>query len=103
MADVCREAAPQKPPEYGALWAAMRHWEADRSQADPGGMVVKGRVATAIGPFLGREGARLLLQRVSGDNRNLLSTIEPVLADFLGTRASSELVNHVVDAAMMRA
>jgi len=80
----------------------MRNWEADRSQTDPGGLAVKGRVASAITPFLGREGMQLLLQRVSGDNRNLLSTIEPVLADFLGTRASSELVNHVVDAAMMR-
>ena len=63
---------------------------------------MKRLVADQIGPFLGNKAAAALLELVSENCQNLLSTVEPVLADFLGSRAASDLVNRVLDASIVR-
>jgi len=53
-----------------------------------------------LAPFLGDRAASRLLQAVSENGQDLLSVIEPVLANFLGDKAAAELVSHLVDTAM---
>jgi len=102
---LCRPPAePTHPPDprlLARIRSSIRNWEAQRSAAG-WGEAVKFRTAREIGPFLGNNGARILLRPVSDDGCNLLSTIEPVLGEFLGKRAASELVSRVVEAAIMR-
>jgi hypothetical protein len=75
-------------------WDALRHATPDdRAQQ-------RRNVAAALAPFIGEVAARKLLEGVSEDGRNLLSTLEPVLARFLGSSAASELVSHLVDSAI---
>ena len=79
----------------------MRKW--DTSLLDAQRMeTARARVATEIKSFLGDRAASQLLERVSGDGRDLLTHVEPVLADFLGIRAASRLITRVVDSAIMR-
>jgi hypothetical protein len=78
--------------------AGIGQWESRRLDSQRRGEALKGRVAAEIGPFLGRRATRRLLDPVSSGGENLLCTIEPVLAHFLGEKAASELVSHVVDA-----
>jgi hypothetical protein len=59
-------------------------------------------VAAEIGPFLGKQAAQRLLDPVSDTGEDLLCSIEPVLAGFLGEEAAAELVNRVVDVAIVR-
>jgi hypothetical protein len=97
-----RSAARGPDPEMLAdILAGARNRNAARSRPDGCGEPLKVRVAREIGPFLGGRAARILLQLVSEDGKDLLSTIEPVLAHFLGDQAASDLVNHVVDAAIV--
>lgn len=70
------------------------------SRPERTGAALKQRVAKQIEPFLGPEASHRLLQQVSADGTNLLSIVEPVLAQFLGARAASELASHIVDAAI---
>lgn len=94
---------PVQLPDLGLLAkirSEIRAFQAARSD-DRWHAEMKSRVAREIGPFLGSNGARMLLQPVAENGRNLLSTIEPVLAEFLGPRAASELVSHVVDTSIV--
>jgi hypothetical protein len=59
-------------------------------------------VAAEIRPFLGEGAARMLLRAVSGSGDDLLCTIEPVLANFLGEAAAAELVSHVAETLIVR-
>ena len=77
--------------------SGIRRWAADRN-TEPD--AVKIRVAAEIGRYLGPRAAGRILENVP--DRNLLSSIEPVLADFLGRRAAQHLVEHVVDRAIVR-
>lgn len=79
----------------------IRAWEATLSDARYHQMV-KQRATREIGQYLGEQAAQRLVQPVAQDGKNLLSTIEPVLAEFLGSRAAFRLVSHVVDAAIVR-
>jgi anti-sigma factor RsiW len=83
-----------------ALRNRMREWQsmrADAAQRDE----IKRRVVAEIRPFLGERGASQLLESVSDDGRDLLATLEPVLARFLGDRAGRDLVNRIVDSALL--
>jgi hypothetical protein len=57
-------------------------------------------IAAELAPYLGDRCAGDLMLRVSPSGENLLSTVEPVLALFLGGRAAGKLVSHVVDRAI---
>lgn len=85
-----------------AVLAGIHAWEARRSSASGGPAAVKQGVAKWIGPYLGKRAAHCILEPVSDDGQDLLPAIEPVLALFLGHRAASQLVSHVIDAAIMR-
>jgi hypothetical protein len=82
---------------------AMEAWERSQQQSSRNGSHVKLRVATEIAPFLGPQATNAILKTVTETDDNLLSTLEPVLGLFLGNRAASRLVGHVVDSALIRA
>ena len=77
-------------------------WETRLRDPQCRGEALKGRVAAEIGAFLGGRATRRLLDPVGGRGEDLICTIEPVLAGFLGVDAASELVSHVIDAISMR-
>jgi hypothetical protein len=82
---------------------AMQRWEDTARESGRTGEPVKRRVATEIAPYLGPLATHAVLQPVTDSSENLLSSMEPVLALFLGGRAASRLVSHVVDVALIRA
>ena len=95
------EGRPEAIPDGGLLTqmcAALHLWEEQSREG-----AAKGRVATRIAPFLGSAATDKILQPVPDSGENLLSTVEPVLALFLGNRAAAHLVNRVVDTALLRA
>jgi hypothetical protein len=63
--------------------------------------MVKGRVATAIGGYLGPEAACRILAPVT-ERAMLFPAVEPVLAIFLGSRAASRLLDRVIETAIVR-
>jgi hypothetical protein len=75
--------------------ASLRNWESSRP-------AVKRKVATAIEAYLGRQATERVLGPVSESGENVLSTIEPVLALFLGNRTASRLVSQVVTESIVR-
>jgi hypothetical protein len=75
--------------------ASLRNWESSRP-------AVKRRVASAIEAYLGRQATERVLEPVPESGENVLSTIEPVLALFLGNRTASRLVSHVVTESIVR-
>lgn len=98
--------SPREVPEGGLparMQAAMEQWENSAEERGRTGEQVRRRVATEIGPFLGAQATDAILQTVSDRADNLLTNLEPVLGLFLGARAASRLVGHVVDAALVRA
>ncbi len=107
-----RERSSSGPPEQprqadeellADVLSGIRRWEADRTRPDRSGDAVKRRVAYEVGPYLGPQATQRLLESVSAEGENLWSTVEPVLALFLGSRAASTLVTHVIDQAIVRA
>jgi hypothetical protein len=58
------------------------------------------KLVLELAPFIGDAATAKLLAAVSEDGRDLLSTLEPVLARFLGISAAAELVNHLVESAI---
>lgn len=95
------EGRREEIPDGGLLTqmrSALHLWEAHATDG-----AAKGRVATRIAPFLGNAATDKILQPVPDSGENLLSTVEPVLALFLGNRAAAHLVNRVVDTALLRA
>ena len=90
--------APAEPERLRAILAAMRDWRAAAVPAGKVGPVLHRRVAAELRPYLGSSAAGAVLSEVSDTSGNLLSTIEPVLAVFLGAKAASLLVSRIVDA-----
>ena len=82
------------------LRVRLRDLAAERNLADRRGRTVQETVLSQLAPFLGDRAANRLLQSVSQNGQDLLSIIEPVLANFLGNKAAAELVSHLVDTAM---
>jgi len=82
--------------------AGIRHWTARQTQEQPHDRSIKERTATKIGPYLGPAGAVTVLNKVSAQGDDLLSVIEPVLANFLGCRAARRLMSQVVEQVIMR-
>jgi len=92
---------PRLSDRLNGIRAAMHQWDAQRSSPEWTGEALKIRVAQVIEPYLGEEGTRAVLLHVEDNGCNLLNTLEGVLADFLGKRAAAELVNQVVDEALV--
>jgi hypothetical protein len=93
-------------PAASELLARIRtgieQWQADKQRPEGAAEALKDSVVGQLAPYLGDSGARRLLQTVSPDGHDLFSAIEPVLANFLGDRAASQLVNTIVDTKVMR-
>ena len=63
--------------------------------------MVKVRVAAELGPYFGST-TRKVLKDVLTEGGNLLSTVEPALALFVGVKAAERLVTHIVDVSIVR-
>ncbi len=96
-----REFEPD-PGMLDRMRAAIHRWEQSTAEAERTAEAVKGRVRAEIAPFLGDPAATAVLKPVAPGADNLLNTIEPVLALFLGGKAAGRLVSHVVDSALLR-
>ena len=94
-------APPQTESMFAEIQNAIRNWES-RPAPNRGGAAMRGEVARKIAPFLGPRASAHILSGVSGNGEDLLSTIEPVLALFLGNRAASRLVDRIVDSVLVR-
>jgi hypothetical protein len=92
------EPAPN-PTLLAGLQEQIRRWEAQQNEREAQAELRR-KIARELTPFIGDMAVARLLAAVSVDARNLLSTFEPVLARFLGVAAASELVSHLVDAAI---
>jgi anti-sigma factor RsiW len=90
----------EEPGMLAKLRGAIRRWES--APPFPSNAALKHRIAGEIEPYLGPRAATSILGRVSDSGDDLLSTVEPVLALFLGSRAASKLVNRVVESVLVR-
>jgi anti-sigma factor RsiW len=95
------DGTPIEAPPVDTALAGIRQWVARRREQDPEARVVKERVAEEITGYLGAQGARRVLEPVT-DNAKLLPSVEPVLAIFLGCRAATDLIQHILDVAIVR-
>jgi len=95
------QSAASDAPALEAVLAHIREWAANRQEADPHGLLVRGRVAMEIGSYLGEAGAQRVLEALEGGEK-LIPTLESVLSIFLGCRAASKLTQRIVDTAIMR-
>jgi anti-sigma factor RsiW len=84
------------PDRLAAMLRAIGEWRHGLA-----GEVLNRRVADRLGPFLGPAAADSVLQSVAPGGDNLLSTVEPVLALFLGGKAASRLIDQIVDTALV--
>jgi anti-sigma factor RsiW len=92
----------QPAPPLAPLLADIQEWSERRRKQDPDSQAVISRVVRMLQPYLGNEGSRRLVGGVSREGVDLLGTVEPVLACFLGRRATQKLVGHIVECAIMR-
>ena len=76
----------------GGILAGIESWKSVPSR----NKALKERVGSDLAPFLGGRAMEQLLSAVSEEGDNLLSTVEPVVALFLGCRAASALIDHIV-------
>jgi hypothetical protein len=95
-------AIDEHPARLAGLLALIQGWEAAADRDGRTGEGVKRRVAGQVGKYLGTPATSKILLPVSDDGGNLLSTIEPVLALYLGRKAASRLVGYLVDTATVR-
>lgn len=93
---------PDSPVAGSGLLESILHgvrgWETRSSPHE-----IKRRVGSAVAPFLGGTATQDLLNTVSESGDNLLATLEPVIALFLGSRAAARMLDHVVDHSVLRA
>jgi hypothetical protein len=95
------QGAPQADPTLlVGLREQIQKWQSGRGETAEVREELRRKVVLELAPFIGDAAAGKLLAAVSDDGRNLLSTLEPVLAAFLGISAAAELINHLVDSAI---
>jgi hypothetical protein len=87
---------------WEGVQSKIRQWKASQSKPELSAEAVRRRVADQVGLFLGSQATRKVLEPASPNNQNLLSLLEPVLAEFLGSGAAAALVNHVIDTAIVK-
>ncbi len=97
-ADEPDDAAPDEM--MAAILGSIKQWNS-RQSSGCSGPGLKSRVAKEIAPYLGERAANQLLATVSDTGHDLLSTIEPLLGEFLGPKAAADLVTRLVDRAIV--
>ncbi len=81
--------------------AEIRDWSSSRPSAHEAAVI--SRMAAELDPYLGPSGSAAVLDRVSVPGTgNMLPGVERVLADFLGRRAVANLIDRIVEHAIMR-
>jgi hypothetical protein len=84
------------------IQASIQQWQAGVPDAAGAAEGLKQAVMEHLVPYLGDRGARQVMQGISPDGHDMLSAIEPVLANFLGYRAAAQLVNVIVETKLVR-
>ncbi len=101
-----KDPSPGEEPDpqvIADLMSKLRRWEHthQRSEAaSPEGLTR--RVAKQLAPHMGTAATNVVLEPVTPDGDNLLSTIESTLRLFLGRAAASVLVSRIVDHSIVR-
>lgn len=100
------EARGEQPAPVNAsfeeLLKTIRQWESAAAGSGRTDESVKWRIASTLERYLGRQATSTILLSVSEEGDNLLSSVEPVLALFLGRTTASRLVSNVVKTAIVR-
>jgi len=78
------------------LMKGIQVWR-DRAESPHRRDEIHRQIASILTPYLGASGAQSVLRPVAGNHANLLSTVEPVLAMFLGAAAASRLTERIID------
>ena len=103
LAEADRLSAVKAEPEtFDRVLTTIRHWEADTSAVESLTSTIRGRVAECVAAFFGNAAARAILDPVPEDGRNLLSTAEYTLGEFLGHKAAAALINQALDTPIVR-
>jgi len=74
-----------------------RDWNASQKPAE-----TKEFLTDCVRPYLGARATEGLVAAAAPDGHDLLSSVEPVLAIFLGKRAAGRLVTRVFDRTLVR-
>jgi len=90
------------PRGLATLLAGIQSWQTVAANTNRTGDGIQRRIAREMEKYFGTPATSRILLSVSDDGGNLLSTVEPALALFLGRRAASCLVSCVVDAAIVQ-
>jgi hypothetical protein len=96
-----REAGAPEPeagPDLLAdVLARARDWNAGQEPAKTKEVLTDG-----VRPYLGARATETIVSGAAPDGHDLLSSVEPVLAIFLGRRAAGRLVTRVFDRVLVR-
>ena len=92
----------QTAPPVADLLASLSELQSAMAQAGASGDALIRRVASELIPYVGTTVAERILQLVTPDGENLLSTVESALRVFLGKAATARVVSRIVDRAIMR-
>jgi len=107
LEEVQQISAPVSPDsQLAGIWEGVRQriraWERSRCHPEHKDAAVRERVARQIEPFLGTRAADKVIEPDPVNNRGMLGNVETVLEEFLGHGAAASIVNHVVDAAIVK-
>jgi hypothetical protein len=98
------EGAPPKPEQsepgpdlLADVLSRARDWNAGHEPAKTREVLTDG-----VRPYLGDRATDRLVSGAAPDGHDLLSSVEPVLAIFLGRRAAGRLVTRVFNRALVR-
>jgi hypothetical protein len=92
----------QPAPPVTDLLASLSELQSAMAQPEASGDALKRRVASELIPYVGATAAERILQLVTPNGENLLSTVESALRVFLGNAATARVVSRIVDRAIMR-
>ena len=93
-------ASPGTPDILNAVLERINEWDKNSARSGEASSAVKQTFAAELERYLGARAAGRILRSVSDDGDNLLSTVEPLLALFLGREAASQFVTRVLDTAL---
>ena len=97
--EALRTSTASRADVLTSVLAGMEHWDSAAAKDE----AVKATVRSELTPFLGPHGTSELMAKVSARGEDLLTTVEPVLALFLGCRAAALLVSQIMTHAILRA
>jgi len=85
------------PEHLEQILSRIRDWA---KASEPEKVRARRRVAEMLSPYFGSAGAWQVVQPLREGSGELLGSIEPVLATFLGEKAAAKLMTDIVDAVL---